>query len=201
VHLTAGAAGHAQDLPAALIDRLDANDPKGAEALVLEHLDATGQEVIGTRSTAEIAERLLAQAADMRETPLPRDTAALIERYIAVRAPAHEAAAQLRELVRGHGLDLSAGLDAFQRRLDLLAKSGIDVDAIEFSAEFGRNLEYYTGFVFEVLSPGLGPKSPVAGGGRYDSLLADAGAPASVPAVGASVHTERLFAVLEGAAP
>ncbi len=71
----------------------------------------------------------------------------------------------------------------------------------EFSAEFGRNLEYYTGFVFEIIAPALGPKSPVAGGGRYDSLLAEVGAPRQVPAVGASIHTERLLAVLQGAAP
>jgi ATP phosphoribosyltransferase regulatory subunit len=37
----------------------------------------------------------------------------------------------------------------------------------------------------------------VAGGGRYDSLLAQVGAPANVPAVGASIHTERLLAALE----
>ena len=93
------------------------------------------------------------------------------------------------------------GLDAFQRRLDLIAKAGVDLAAAEFSAEFGRNLEYYTGFVFEVIAPALGAKSPVAGGGRYDELLSDAGAPANVPAVGASIHTERLLAVLQGAAP
>ena len=50
--------------------------------------------------------------------------------------------------------------------------------------------------MFEIIAPALGPKSPVAGGGRYDSLLAEVGAPASVPAVGASIHTERLLAVL-----
>ena len=49
--------------------------------------------------------------------------------------------------------------------------------------------------------PELGPRSPVAGGGRYDSLLADVGAAAAVPAVGSSIHTERLLAVLSGAAP
>ena len=43
--------------------------------------------------------------------------------------------------------------------------------------------------------------SGVAGGGRYDSLLADAGAPAPVPAVGSCIHTERLLAVLAGGAP
>ncbi len=65
------------------------------------------------------------------------------------------------------------------------------LDRVTFSAEFGRNLEYYTGFVFEVLATSLGPATPVAGGGRYDQLMRAVGAPADVPAVGAAIHTER----------
>jgi ATP phosphoribosyltransferase regulatory subunit len=55
--------------------------------------------------------------------------------------------------------------------------------------------------VFEISVPKLGPRSPIAGGGRYDSLVADVGAATAVPAVGSSIHTERLLAVLSGAAP
>ena len=100
------------------------------------------------------------------------------------------------------GLTDLAGAVASSRipNLDVVPAS-VDLAGAEFSAEFGRNLEYYTGFVFEVIAPALGPRSPVAGGGRYDDLLADVGAPARVPAVGASIHTKRLLAVLQGAAP
>jgi ATP phosphoribosyltransferase regulatory subunit len=188
-------------LPRELADRLDPADPAGAEALVLEHLDKAGHELFGTRTVAEIAERLLDEAADRREKPLPAATAALIESYVAVKAPVRETVARLARLARGHGIDLSAGLDAFQRRLDCLDQAGVATAGAEFSAEFGRNLEYYTGFVFEVLTPALGPKSPVAGGGRYDDLLVEVGAPARVPAVGASIHTERLLAALQEPAP
>jgi ATP phosphoribosyltransferase regulatory subunit len=55
--------------------------------------------------------------------------------------------------------------------------------------------------VFEVVASALGPTSPVAGGGRYDGLLAEVGAPVPVPAVGASIHTERLLAALQERAP
>jgi ATP phosphoribosyltransferase regulatory subunit len=192
---TDGAAGARGDL----IARLDPDDPAGAEALVAEHLEKTGVELIGTRSAAEIAQRLLAEAADRRERPLPAETAALIEAYVAVRAPARTAVDRLAKLARSRGVDLSAGLHAFARRLDLIEQAGASTGEAEFSAEFGRNLEYYTGFVFEVIAPALGPRSPVAGGGRYDSLLAEAGAPTSVPAVGACIHTERLLACLQGA--
>ena len=49
-----------------------------------------------------------------------------------------------------------------------MENAGIATAALDFSAEFGRNLEYYTGFVFDVTSPKLGPQTPIAGGGRYD---------------------------------
>jgi ATP phosphoribosyltransferase regulatory subunit len=185
--------------PADLIDRLDPADPAGAEALVVEHLDKAGVELIGARSAAEIAQRLLAEAADRRERPLPAKTAALIETYVAVKAPARTAVDRLAKLARSNGVDISAGLHAFARRLDLIEQGGVSTVEAQFSAEFGRNLEYYTGFVFEVIAPALGPGSPVAGGGRYDSLLAQVGAPTGVPAVGASIHTERLLASLHGA--
>jgi len=198
--LTSGA-GQTMGLPRELLDRLDPADPGGAEALVIEYLDKSGHELIGARTASEIAQRLLAEAADMRETPLPAETAALIEGYVGVKAPARETVDGLARLTRGHGVDLSAGLDAYQRRLDLIGKAGVSLSGAEFSAEFGRNLEYYTGFVFEVMAPALGHKSPVAGGGRYDSLLAEVGARGQVPAVGACIHTERLLAALPEAAP
>jgi len=104
-------------------------------------------------------------------------------------------------LIRPHTLNLDAPLAAFRRRLDLLEAAGVDTMQAAFAAEFGRNLEYYTGFVFEIIARELDPSSPLAGGGRYDSLLADVGAPARVPAVGSSIHTERLLSVLSTAAP
>jgi ATP phosphoribosyltransferase regulatory subunit len=116
---------------------------------------------------------------------------------VAVKAPARAAVDRLAELARSRGVDLSAGLHAFARRLDLIEQAGANAADAEFSAEFGRNLEYYTGFVFEVIAPALGTRSPLAGGGRYDSLLVEVGAPMPVPAVGASIHTERLLAALD----
>ncbi len=198
--LTSGAA-LARGVPHELIGRLDPADPAGAEAAVLEHLDKAGCELIGTRKAAEIAARLIDAAADLREQPLRAETAALIESYVAVRAPARETPAQLARLARAQGVDLSAGLDAFQRRLARVEAAEIGIADAEFSAEFGRNLEYYTGFVFEIVAPGLGPRSPVAGGGRYDGLLGEVGAPGPVPAVGAMIHTERLLAALREAGP
>ncbi len=81
-----------------------------------------------------------------------------------------------------------------------MSDAGIDVGKLVFSAEFGRNLEYYTGFVFEVTVPTLGLHSPIAGGGRYDKLMRAVGSTVDVPAMGAMIHTERLLSAVGGEA-
>jgi ATP phosphoribosyltransferase regulatory subunit len=196
--LTSAEALRAPALKAEVIDRLDPETPMSALQAVEEYLEKAGLPLMGTRTLPEIAERLLAAAADARASPLAADTANAIESYVAVKTPARAAVRELNRLLRQYRIDLVEPLRAFQRRLDDLDAAGIITDEAEFSAEFGRNLEYYTGFVFEIVVPELGPKSPLAGGGRYDRLLAEVGAPVEVPAVGSSIHTERLLAALQG---
>jgi ATP phosphoribosyltransferase regulatory subunit len=85
------------------------------------------------------------------------------------------------------------------RRFDLLQQRGIDIAAASFATEFGRDLEYYSGLVFQIEAGG-DKESPIAGGGRYDGLLRSVGAPVEVPAVGSAIHTERLLASVRGLA-
>lgn len=190
----------ARPLAKDLIARLDPERTRESEVEVARYLEAAGIELIGTRTLPEITESLLVAAADARAKPLPADTAALIESYVGVKAPCKAAGARLRDIMSEKGVDLSDAFDVFKRRLELLEDEGIDVTHAEFSAEFGRNLEYYTGFVFEIIAPELGAQSPVAGGGRYDHLLMECGAPHDVSAVGSAIHTERLLQAVESTA-
>lgn len=187
-------------IPKALRDALDPDHPEAAEAAVSAYLEANGIEVIGQRSVAEIAETLLGRVADARSEPLSAKTAQLIASYVAIVAPAHASARRVRELATLMGVNIEAAVGAHEWRLELMARAGVDLERAEFSADFGRALEYYTGFVFEVVAPGLGRRSPIAGGGRYDHLLKAVGAPEDVPAVGAAVHTDRILAALNGGA-
>ena len=184
--------------PRALIEALDPEDEAGAERLVAEHLEKGSIGLVGVRTAAEIAEGLLGIAADAKAPPLKPDTAVLIDAYVRTKLGAPQATAALRKLVGKSNAEFSEALDTYERRCMLLGESGIDMSAVEFSAEFGRNVGYYTGFVFEVTVDALGPASPVGGGGRYDGLLKAVGAPRNVPAVGGAVHTERLLAVVRG---
>lgn len=182
----------------AFIATLDAGDKEAAQADVAAYLDANQIELTGTRSLAEITESLTWIAADAKAPPLSRDVAAFIESYVAVRAPARDAVALLRDIAGRAGPEMAQAVAAYEDRLTLLEAAGVDIKSAEFSAEFGRNLEYYTGFVFEIVLPQLGRASPVAGGGRYDRLLRQVGAPRDIPAVGAAIHTERLLAAING---
>lgn len=196
--LSSGPARSTAGVPQALLEALDPDDPAAAEAIVADYLETAGTELIGVRSTAEIAEGLLAIAADSKAPPLKTEAAALIDAYVRVRAPAGEASAELRRLAGKASDGLAVAIDAYERRCKLLAESGVDMRGVDFSAEFGRSVGYYTGFVFEVIADALGPSSPVAGGGRYDGLMKAVGAPRDVPAVGGAVHTERLLTVVRG---
>lgn len=59
-----------------------------------------------------------------------------------------------------------------------------------------RGLSYYTGSVFEVLLPDAPEIGSVAGGGRYDGLVAEFTGQ-RIPAVGASIGIDRLYAAME----
>jgi histidyl-tRNA synthetase len=58
-----------------------------------------------------------------------------------------------------------------------------------------RGFDYYTKTVFEIVYAELGAQSAIAGGGRYDGLIAECGGP-SVPAVGFAAGMERLLLTL-----
>lgn len=185
-----------KNLPEDLMRALKDSNPLEAEQHVTDYLAESGIDIIGVRTPFEISESLRTMISDQNADPLPAETAALIENYVGVSAPARAAGARLRDLTRSHNIDLSEALDVYHDRLDLLHDAGIDIVHTGFDAEFGRTLEYYTGFVFEVYAPALADDIPVAGGGRYDNLLKAAGAEDTIPAVGAAIHTERLLAAV-----
>jgi len=64
----------------------------------------------------------------------------------------------------------------------------------EVNARMVRGLDYYTKTAFEVTAGALGAQNAIAGGGRYDRLVADLGGPES-PGIGFAVGLERLIAV------
>jgi ATP phosphoribosyltransferase regulatory subunit len=191
------AASHARPEYQGVLAALAGSDPKGAHALVTDLLSIAGITAVGGRSVGEIADRFLEQAALGAQTSLPRKTRALIEKFLAIRGDPDEAAADLRTFARDAGLKLDAALDLFESRTGFLAARGVDVSRIRFSTAFGRGLDYYTGFVFELHDPAAPAAGQLVAGGRYDGLLARLGSARPISAVGFAVWIERLAALRE----
>jgi ATP phosphoribosyltransferase regulatory subunit len=198
--LVDGEAG-APHLPEALAEAVTAAEPGALEAVVESHIVDMGFEIAGTRTVAEIAEQVRGEIADRASRRLPPHVAELIESYLAITGPAPAAASRIRSLLREHNLDLDPAIAAYERRLRLAAEEGVDLAQAQFAADFGRAFEYYTGFVFEMLSPAIGETTPIGGGGRYDALVKAISGHLSVPAVGAAIHTERLLLAVRGGRP
>jgi histidyl-tRNA synthetase len=82
----------------------------------------------------------------------------------------------------------------FERVTEFLDAAGI---ASTVNPRIVRGLDYYCRTAFEVTAQGLGSQNAVAGGGRYDGLVAALGGPA-VGGVGFALGVERLAMVAEG---
>jgi len=173
---------------------LAGSDPRAARALIADLLSIAGITAVGGRSVGEIAERFLEQAALGAATTLPQETRALIEKFLAIAGDPDEATIEMRTLAADAGLGLTPALDLFETRTGFLAARGVDVSRIHFSTAFGRGLDYYTGFVFELHDPAAAGNRPLVAGGRYDELLTRLGATLPIPAVGFAVWIERVAA-------
>ncbi len=169
---------------------LAGSDRKAALALVTDLMSIAGAANVGGRTAAEIADRFLEQST-LKAGALPRDALAIIKRFLAIAGNPRDAIGQLRALAGDTNLNIGAAVDALESRVGFMAARGIDIASVRFSTSFGRGLDYYTGFEFELHAKGDGVE-PLVAGGRYDGLLQRLGSPSPIPAVGFSVWVEAL---------
>jgi ATP phosphoribosyltransferase regulatory subunit len=169
---------------------LAGSDRKAALALVTDLMSIAGTTNVGGRTVSEIADRFLEQST-LKSGALPRDALGIIKRFMAIDGDPDDAVARLRALAADAKLNISASIDQFESRVGFMAARGIDTSATRFSTSFGRGLDYYTGFEFELHAKGNGVE-PLVAGGRYDGLMSQLGAATPIPAVGFSVWVEAL---------
>jgi ATP phosphoribosyltransferase regulatory subunit len=161
-------------------------------ALVEDLLAIAGIASVGGRSAGEIADRFLEQSAARADAGVNPEQQAILRRFLAISGHPDEGSAKLRELASDAKLDLSRALDSFDERTGFLAARGLKIQTFSYRANFIRDLDYYTGFVFEAVDAAEPDARPAIGGGRYDGLARKLGAANDLPAIGAAIWIDRL---------
>jgi len=161
-------------------------------------LDARGDAPMAGRTREDIIARALDRAADAAKLHLDAKVADAIAQLLDISGPAEEALAKVRALLATAGINLDPQLAAMDARLATLKSLNIDPARVQFTAHFGRNMEYYTGFVFELWARDKEGPVQIAGGGRYDTMMEMLGAKKPVSAIGCAIRTERVLAAKRG---
>lgn len=186
-----------RDVRLGFLSALEGADPEAAHAVVEDLLSIAGISAVGGRTPSEIADRFLEQAALARGARGHDRAAETLTAYLSLKADGESAPQVLRAFAAEFGLGLDTPIAAFEQRLAAIAAKGIPVSRLRFAAEFGRRLDYYSGFVFEIHATGKDVGGPLVGGGRYDKLVTLLGAETDVPAIGFSMWLDRIAASVE----
>jgi ATP phosphoribosyltransferase regulatory subunit len=173
---------------AGVMTALEGVAPREARAFVEDMLSIAGISTIGGRSASEIAERFLEKARN-GSADVPEEKRKALAAFLALTGDPDSLSAKARALCAEAGIDIGSALDAFDSRIGFMAARGIEVETLHASTAFARNLDYYTGMVFEI--SGSNHEKPLVGGGRYDGLLKRLGSPIDIPAVGCAIWVER----------
>lgn len=173
-------------------DAIPDMDRRAAGRKAQQLLLATGLGTIGSRTAKEIADRVVEKSA--LAVGIGARAHRVLKRFLAIEGTPAHALKSLRDLARRESLDITTALNRFEKRMDAFSKRGVEVEKLTLAADFGRRLDYYTGFVFEIHDSQRSDGRQIVGGGRYDRLVAMIGDGQSLPAVGFAIWLDRIGA-------
>ena len=139
--------------------------------------------VIAGRSILEILKRFDKKIKDPRSFSDGKKIVKIIKSFLKINCKLSELDKKLLGFAKKNNLKKSIFRDF--KSIQNLKKLNQNV---HFIANFGRDVEYYTGIVFEVFAE----KKEIARGGRYDDLLKSLGAKKNIPAVGAAINLNNI---------
>jgi len=139
--------------------------------------------VIAGRSIAEILKRFDKKIKDPRSFSEGKQIVKIIRSFLKINCKLPQLNEKLLDFANKNNLEKNI----FKEFKSIQNLKKLNQEVI-FITNFGRNLEYYTGIVFEIFSE----KKEIARGGRYDELLKSLGAKKNIPAVGAAINLNNI---------
>ena len=141
------------------------------------------EKVIAGRSISEILKRFDKKIKDPRSFNEGKKIVKIIRSFLKINCQLSNLDEKLSDFVKKNKLkkNIFKEFKSIQNLKKLNKK-------INFITNFGRDIEYYTGIVFEIFAG----KKEIARGGRYDDLLKSLGAKKNIPAVGAAINLNNI---------
>tara|TARA_B100002052_G_scaffold266547_1_gene263819 strand:+ start:884 stop:1921 length:1038 start_codon:yes stop_codon:yes gene_type:complete len=139
--------------------------------------------VIAGRSISEILKRFDKKIKDPRSFVDGKKIVKIIRSFLKINCKLSKIDEELLDFAKKNNLKKNI----FRNFKSILNLKKLNQNIV-FIANFGRDVEYYTGIVFEVFSG----KKEIARGGRYDDLLKSLGAKKNIPAVGAAINLKNI---------
>ena len=136
-------------------------------------------QMIGGRKISEILNRFNNKIKDPRKFAEGKKTASIIREYLKISCSINLAKKKLNNFFSKYKIKIDLKDEFFP------IKNQLGKNKIIFSTNFGRELEYYTGMVFNIKDQS---NINLIQGGRYDNLLTNLGAKRKIPAVGAAIN-------------
>ena len=136
-------------------------------------------QIIGGRKISEILSRFNDKIKDPRKFAEGKKTASIIREYLKISCPINLANKKLNNFFSKYKIKIDIKDEFFP------IKNKLGKNKVIFSTNFGRELEYYTGMVFNIKDQ---TNTNIIQGGRYDNLLSNLGAKRKIPAVGAAIN-------------
>ncbi len=174
-------------LPSDIRAKLECGDREAVSGWLADEMVKAGLPLTGSRTPTAISDRLF-EKFELASEKLDSSQRKSLEAFLAIDVPLVDASDALAEFEAHNGIIMNGCKEALATLSDGLSGKGLV--AMRYRAGFGRRLDYYTGFVFELYRSGM--DKPVAGGGRYDQLMTLLGARLKIPAVGFSIWVDRL---------
>ena len=141
------------------------------------------QRLIAGRTVGEILNRFNNKIKDPRRTSGGKKVSKIIKDFLKINCQVNLAAKKLNTFFKKNKINLSVEQNYFPISQNRLLKL-----KVEFSASFGRQLEYYTGMVFKIDIREKNKNINIVNGVRYDKLIFNLGSNKQVPAVGAALN-------------
>ena len=141
------------------------------------------ENIVAGRSIAEVLKRFNNKIKDPRKAIRGKKASKIIKDFLNINCPINKTAKKLNSFFKKNKINIIIDQKYFPISQNKLSKLNI-----EFSASFGRELEYYTSMVFKIDIKNKSKKINIINGGRYDKLIFDLGSKKQVPAVGAALN-------------